>query len=122
MKTVYTIFNQPQANGAYFYAANYADDYPLSYPQTDVAIPEDMLNGLPKFDWGDGAWHDASEDAQAKLLSDLQKDNSNLKDALTTAEADNKMLKQAVASIGLKVAELSTPEPAPDAKPTEVTE
>ncbi|KRO17421.1 hypothetical protein [Lacticaseibacillus saniviri] len=78
MKTVYTIYQQPQPNGAYFYVADYADDYPTDYPQTEVAIPDEIKDGLPKFSWSDNAWHDVSDEGQAKLLSDLQKANTQL--------------------------------------------
>lgn len=125
MKKVYTVYQTPQPNGAYFYVADYADDYPTDYPQTEVAIPDEIKDGLPKFNWHDNSWHDASEEGQAKLLSDLQKDNTQLKsdlqveqNARIAAESERDTLTQAVKSLGLQVAMLT----AQNTKPTEVTE
>ena len=107
MKTVYTAYKQPQPNGAYFYSAPYADDFPTIYPQTEVAIPETLYNGMPKFDWSKNEWYDASQEAAEKLMSDLQKANTQLKTDLATAQADATAAKTQVGGLQMQVLNLT---------------
>ncbi|KRM72999.1 hypothetical protein [Lacticaseibacillus brantae] len=125
MKTIYETYNSPQPDGNFYYVHNVSDTRPTAHPYTEIPIPDSLKNGLPKFDWMKNQWVDASEDAQAKMLSDLQAAKTKLtadlkieQDARIEAEAENNTIKQAVASIGLKVAELSVP----NTKPAEVAE
>lgn len=114
VKRIYRTYTTAQTDGSFFVPMTVPADYKAEHPDTEKAIPDELKNKLPFYDWtkpDNGAWIDVSDDALKVIMSNLQKQNAALGLKLAEAKKENILsqqerdnLKSAIASLGLKLA------------------
>lgn len=78
-KIIYDIRTEPNAKGYYFDTLKADDDYQPQAPFIDKPIPEDIMAGIPRYDWSKAKWVDVSDEYNLSELERLNKENKVLK-------------------------------------------
>lgn len=79
-KTIYHILDQPNQAGQLFDALVLLDyeNSTVSYPYTEVPIPDELKGKQIKFNWSTNSWTDITEETLSDKVTKLTAENEDL--------------------------------------------
>lgn len=96
-KTVYCTYDKPLENGQYYSAMVVDNSFVDQFPITSTPVPDELVNGIPKYDWSKAEWIDISIIADPDKLVKMNRELQTIQQAivlLTKSLADLKGVEQ----------------------------